>query len=227
MCINVQGNRCPASPGRSAPRACIRRMRSWCKRVWTVQRHVLILYTLIHNRHFRLFSCRCVLCNLPLARSVCGGSGDLFPFGIIADTDPDQVVAAAFFDMCHDLPPFSWNCRIFNWYISVNWYNRLNRTAGRWVAVTRPGGSSYSVIRIAVPKLWREQDGYFLFFRFRIATTSDAKVSRIMNSSYVLIIITTFRRISERVRARPPAIRVNVLYCQCAILGWFYWLSWL
>ena len=39
-----------------------------------------------------------------------------------------------------------------------------------------------------------------------------------MNSSYVLIIITTFRRISERVRARPPATQVSILCCQCAFV---------
>lgn len=43
-----------------------------------------------------------------------------------------------------------------------------------------------------------EQDGYFLFFIFRIATTSDANVSKIMNSSYVLISITTFRKARNR-----------------------------
>ena len=34
------------------------------------------------------------------------------------------------------------------------------------------------------------------------------------NSSYVLIITTPFRRISERAGARPPATRVSILYCQ-------------
>ena len=34
------------------------------------------------------------------------------------------------------------------------------------------------------------------------------------NSSYVLIITTPFRRISERAGARPPAARVSILYCQ-------------
>ena len=33
----------------------------------------------------------------------------------------------------------------------------------------------------------------------------------IMNSSYVLIIITTFRKVSDWVRARPPAPRVSIL----------------
>ena len=40
----------------------------------------------------------------------------------------------------------------------------------------------------------QEQDGYFLFFRFRIATISSATVKITMSSSYVLIIITTFRQ---------------------------------
>ena len=37
-----------------------------------------------------------------------------------------------------------------------------------------------------------------------------------MNSSYVLIIIDPFPQDSERVRARPPAVRVSILYCQGA-----------
>lgn len=34
------------------------------------------------------------------------------------------------------------------------------------------------------------------------------------NSSYVDIMITPFRWVSEWVRARPPATRVSILYCQ-------------
>ncbi len=37
--------------------------------------------------------------------------------------------------------------------------------------------------------LYQSQDGYFLFFRFRIATISSATVKITMNSSYVLISI--------------------------------------
>ncbi len=47
------------------------------------------------------------------------------------------------------------------------------------------------------------QDGYFLFFRFRIATTSKATVSMICISSYVLINTTPFLQNSGRVEARP------------------------
>lgn len=61
-----------------------------------------------------------------------------------------------------------------------------------------------------------EQDGYFLFFMFRIATIRRPAVSIIMNSSYVLIIINPFPQDSERVRARPPAARVSLLYCHGA-----------
>lgn len=39
----------------------------------------------------------------------------------------------------------------------------------------------------------QEQDGYFLFFRFRIATIRSPIVKSTINSSYVLIIPTTFR----------------------------------
>ena len=42
---------------------------------------------------------------------------------------------------------------------------------------------------IAVPKLCREQDGYFLFFIFRIATINPADANITMNSSYVLLIV--------------------------------------
>ena len=72
-------------------------------------------------------------------------------------------------------------------------------------------------LRIAVPKLWREQDGYFLFFRFRIATISKATLTIRLNSSYVLIIITTLRKVSDWVRARPPVPWVSILYCHGAV----------
>ena len=71
---------------------------------------------------------------------------------------------------------------------------------------------SKTILEIAVPKLCREQDGYFLCVRFRMATISKATLTIKLNSSYVLIIITAFRKVSEWVRARPPAPRVNILY---------------
>ena len=43
--------------------------------------------------------------------------------------------------------------------------------------------------KVAVPKLARDQDGYFLFFTFRIETINNATVNIIENSSYVLISI--------------------------------------
>ena len=67
--------------------------------------------------------------------------------------------------------------------------------------------------------LCQSQDGYFLFFRFRIATISSATVKTTMNSSYVLIIITSSERSSDRVRARPPAPLVSILYCQCSVVA--------
>ena len=67
-------------------------------------------------------------------------------------------------------------------------------------------------------QLSQVQDGYFLFFKFRIATIKRAVVKAIINSSYVLIIINPFPQDSERVRARPPAARLNILYCQGAVI---------
>ncbi len=54
--------------------------------------------------------------------------------------------------------------------------------------VTRPGES----LNLRDSRLLcQEQDGYFLFFMLRIATISSATVKITMNSSYVLIIITS------------------------------------
>ena len=44
----------------------------------------------------------------------------------------------------------------------------------------------------------------------------SAVVKITINSSYVLIIINPFPQDSKRVRARPPAARVSILYCQGA-----------
>ena len=66
---------------------------------------------------------------------------------------------------------------------------------------------------MAVLTFTREQDGYFLCVRFRMATINKATLTIELNSSYVLIIITAFRKVSEWVRARPPAPRVSILYC--------------
>ena len=66
--------------------------------------------------------------------------------------------------------------------------------------------------------LCQEQDGYFLFFRFRIAIIKSPIVNITINSSYVLIIITTFRKTSDWVRARPPAARLNILCCHGAVV---------
>ncbi len=69
--------------------------------------------------------------------------------------------------------------------------------------------------------LFQSQDGYFLFFRFKIATISNPIVSIICNSSYVLIMITSPERFSVRVRARPPASQVSILYCNGAAVSRF------
>ena len=44
-------------------------------------------------------------------------------------------------------------------------------------------------------QLPQEQDGYFLFFMFRIATISNATLTIRLSFSYVLIIITTLRKV--------------------------------
>ncbi len=59
-----------------------------------------------------------------------------------------------------------------------------------------------------------KSSSYFLCVRFRMATINKATLTIKLNSSYVLIIITAFRKVSEWVRARPPALRVSILYYQ-------------
>lgn len=54
-------------------------------------------------------------------------------------------------------------------------------------------------------QLFQSQDGYFLFFKFRIVAISKAMLTIRLNSSYVLIIITPSERCSDQVRARPPS----------------------
>ena len=75
-------------------------------------------------------------------------------------------------------------------------------------------------LKIAVI-LAKEQDGYFLFFKFRIATIRSPIVKSTINSSYVVIIPTTFRWVSDWVRARPPAPRLSILYCHGAVIPRF------
>ena len=112
-----------------------------------------------------------------------------------------------------------WNERIvFDIFGEID-YNILNRLAEGWVHFTRPGESINSYIKSKpFPNLPEYRTAYFLFFRFRIATTSDANVSKIMNSSYVLIKYHTFLQTRERVGARPSASRVSILCCQCAFV---------
>lgn len=50
----------------------------------------------------------------------------------------------------------------------------------------------------------KEQDGYFLCVKFRIDTISKAVLTIKLNSSYVLIIITTFRKDSESGESTSP-----------------------
>ena len=67
-----------------------------------------------------------------------------------------------------------------------------------------PAKVNTKLSEIAVPKLWREQDGYFLCVKFRIATISKAVLTIKLSSSYVLIIITTFRKDSESGESTSP-----------------------
>ena len=50
----------------------------------------------------------------------------------------------------------------------------------------------------------KEQDGYFLCVKFRTVTISKAMLTIRLNSSYVLIIITAFRRNSESGESTSP-----------------------
>ncbi len=61
--------------------------------------------------------------------------------------------------------------------------------------VTCPGRISKVKKQPSTPQ---EQDGYFLFFKLRTAQINKPMVSITINSSYVLIIITTFQQDSER-----------------------------
>ena len=67
-----------------------------------------------------------------------------------------------------------------------------------------PAKVNTKLSEIAVPKLWREQDGYFLCVKFRIAIISKAVLTIKLSSSYVLIIITTFRKDSESGESTSP-----------------------
>ena len=104
--------------------------------------------------------------------------------------------------------------RLLYWHIFVNWYNRLNRTAGRWRQSPDPAQVN-TAIRNSHPTFTREQDGYFLFFRFRIATIRRPVVSIIMNSSYVLIRFPPSARLGTSGAALSAAL-VSLLYCQGA-----------
>lgn len=66
---------------------------------------------------------------------------------------------------------------------------------------------------------YQEQDGYFLFFRFRMATINKAMLTIRLNSSYVLIRHHSFPQDTDRVGARPPTARVNILcFGWCPVL---------
>ena len=63
---------------------------------------------------------------------------------------------------------------------------------------------SFKLLEIVV-YFSQEQDGYFLCVKFRIDTISKAVLTIKLNSSYVLIIITTFRKDSESGESTSPS----------------------
>ena len=62
---------------------------------------------------------------------------------------------------------------------------------------------SFKLLEIVV-YFSQEQDGYFLCVKFRIAKISIATLTIRLSSSYVLIIITTFRKDSESGESTSP-----------------------
>lgn len=76
-------------------------------------------------------------------------------------------------------------------------------------------------LKIAVI-LAKEQDGYFLFFKFRIATIRSPIVKSTINSSYVLIIPTTFRLglgLGESTSPGSPGKHIIFSWCGKAQMG--------
>ena len=78
-----------------------------------------------------------------------------------------------------------------------------------------------TAIRNSHPTFTREQDGYFLFFRFRIATIRRPVVSIIMNSSYVLISFPPSARLGTGESTSPgcPGKHIILSGCGCCRSG--------
>ena len=81
-------------------------------------------------------------------------------------------------------------------------YNILNKTASKGGQGSPPWWISFK-LRNSCLLFSREQGGYFLCVRFRIATISMATPKMIWNSSYVLISIPSCARLRTGNRSRP------------------------
>ena len=90
-------------------------------------------------------------------------------------------------------------------------YNILNKQSEGECTSPDPAKIIYSYKSSRFLNFTRAQDGYFLFFIFRIATIKDAVVKIIINSSYVLISIILSVMLGSD-GARPPTTWVNILY---------------
>ena len=80
-------------------------------------------------------------------------------------------------------------------------YNMLNKEADT-IVYTYPFPAKRILLRNSTFTLL-ERGCYFLFFKFRIATISRPKVSKTINSSYVLIRTASFPQGSERRYSHP------------------------
>ena len=76
----------------------------------------------------------------------------------------------------------------FDFFCNLS-YNVFIKTAGKG----GEGSPSWRISKSKSPILYHRSRATYLFFRFRIATMSPANVSRIMNSSYVLISAPSFQ----------------------------------
>ena len=83
-----------------------------------------------------------------------------------------------------------------------------------------------SYIKVVVLTFCREQDGYFLFFIFRMATINDTVVRIIINSSYVLISIILSVRLGADESTSPnylgKCIKFSVVVFIILLTGWKY-----
>lgn len=84
----------------------------------------------------------------------------------------------------------------------------LSRKSARWIKPIRTG----EVLTNSRPLLVRCQDGYFLWVYVRRATMNSPVFMMIINSSYVLISTTPFRKARNGWLGRLPASLISILY---------------